>query len=280
MPRGQCFGVLGPNGAGKTTLINMLTGFTKPTSGTAYIEGMDIQFEMNKIYAGIGVCPQHDLLWETLNGREHLLFYGRLKNLQGAPLSQAIEKSLKNVRLFAGGIADKLVSKYSGGMKRRLSVAISLIGDPKVVYMDEPSSGLDPASRKDLWNAVKSAKQDRAIILTTHSMEEAEFLCDRIGIIANGSLQCIGNSKELKAKYGGSYVLTVTTATGEAEEEMRRLVQSISPTMNIVYHISGTQKFEMAKPMEHAKRRMNVLAWGLADTTNAGGCLHQSCQGE
>jgi hypothetical protein len=85
---------------------------------------------------------------------------------------------------------------------------------------------------------------------------------------------------QLKAKYGGSYVLTVTTATGEAEEEMRRLVQSISPTMNIVYHISGTQKFEMAKPMEHAKRRMNVLAWGLADTTNAGGCLHQSCQGE
>uniref|UniRef100_A0A0D9YL55 ABC transporter domain-containing protein n=1 Tax=Oryza glumipatula TaxID=40148 RepID=A0A0D9YL55_9ORYZ len=258
MPRGQCFGVLGPNGAGKTTLINMLTGFTKPTSGTAYIEGMDIQFEMNKIYAGIGVCPQHDLLWETLTGREHLLFYGRLKNLRGAPLSQ-------------------LVSKYSGGMKRRLSVAISLIGDPKVVYMDEPSSGLDPASRKDLWNAVKSAKQDRARILTTHSMEEAEFLCDRIGIIANGSLQCIGNSKELKAKYGGSYVLTVTTATGEAEEEMRRLVQSISPTMNIVYHISGTQKFEMAKQevrisqvfraMEHAKRRMNVLAWGLADTT-------------
>ncbi|XP_052143913.1 ABC transporter A family member 8-like [Oryza glaberrima] len=277
MPRGQCFGVLGPNGAGKTTLINMLTGFTKPTSGTAYIEGMDIQFEMNKIYAGIGVCPQHDLLWETLTGREHLLFYGRLKNLRGAPLSQAIEKSLKSVRLFAGGIADKLVSKYSGGMKRRLSVAISLIGDPKVVYMDEPSSGLDPASRKDLWNAVKSAKQDRTIILTTHSMEEAEFLCDRIGIIANGSLQCIGNSKELKAKYGGSYVLTVTTATGEAEEEMRRLVQSISPTMNIVYHISGTQKFEMAKQevrisqvfraMEHAKRRMNVLAWGLADTT-------------
>jgi ABC-type multidrug transport system ATPase subunit len=137
------------------------------------------------------------LLWETLTGREHLLFYGRLKNLRGAPLSQAIEKSLKSVRLFAGGIADKLVSKYSGGMKRRLSVAISLIGDPKVVYMDEPSSGLDPASRKDLWNAVKSAKQDRAIILTTHSMEEAEFLCDRIGIIANGSLQCIGNSKEV-----------------------------------------------------------------------------------
>uniref|UniRef100_A0A0D9VDM7 ABC transporter domain-containing protein n=1 Tax=Leersia perrieri TaxID=77586 RepID=A0A0D9VDM7_9ORYZ len=276
IPRGQCFGVLGPNGAGKTTLINMLTGFTKPTSGTAYIEGMDIQFEMDKIYAGIGVCPQHDLLWETLTGREHLMFYGRLKNLRGAALAQAVDQSLKSVRLFAGGVADKLLGTYSGGMKRRLSVAISLIGDPKVVYMDEPSSGLDPASRKLLWNAVKSAKQDRAIILTTHSMEEAEALCDRIGIVANGSLQCIGNSKELKAKYGGSYVLTVTTAAGEVEQ-MKRLVQFISPTMQRVYHISGTQKFEMPKQevricevfqaMEHTKSRMTVSAWGLADTT-------------
>lgn len=276
MARGQCFGVLGPNGAGKTTLINMLTGFTKPTSGTAYIEGMDIRLDMDKIYTGIGVCPQHDLLWETLTGREHLLFYGRLKKLKGAQLAQAIKQSLKSVRLFDGGVADKLVAKYSGGMKRRLSVAISLIGDPKVVYMDEPSSGLDPASRKDLWNAVKSAKQNRAIILTTHSMEEAEVLCDRIGIIANGTLQCIGNSQELKTKYGGSYVLTITTA-GEEAEEVERLVRSISPGVSRVYHISGTQKFEMPKQevrisevfhaMENAKSRVTILAWGLADTT-------------
>ncbi|XP_051194420.1 ABC transporter A family member 8 isoform X1 [Lolium perenne] len=277
MARGQCFGVLGPNGAGKTTLINMLTGFTKPTSGTAYIEGMDIRLDMDKIYSGIGVCPQHDLLWETLTGKEHLLFYGRLKKLKGTQLAQAIKQSLKSVRLFEGGVADKLVAKYSGGMKRRLSVAISLIGDPKVVYMDEPSSGLDPASRKDLWNAVKSAKQDRAIILTTHSMEEAEVLCDRIGIIANGTLQCIGNSKELKTKYGGSYVLTITTAAGEEAEEVEKLVQSISPGVSRVYHISGTQKFEMPKQevrisdvfhaMENAKSRVTILAWGLADTT-------------
>ncbi|PAN04686.2 hypothetical protein PAHAL_1G084200 [Panicum hallii] len=167
MSRGQCLGVLGPNGAGKTTLINMLTGFSKPTSGTAYIEGMDIRLEMDRIYTAIGVCPQEDLLWESLTGREHLMFYGRLKKLKGTALAEAIEQSLRSVRLFAGGVADKLVGKYSGGMKRRLSVAISLIGDPKVVYMDEPSSGLDPASRKDLWKAVKSAKQKRTIILTS-----------------------------------------------------------------------------------------------------------------
>ncbi|XP_066329776.1 ABC transporter A family member 8-like [Miscanthus floridulus] len=276
MQRGQCFGILGPNGAGKTSLISMLTGFTKPTSGTAYIDGMDIRLDMNKIYTGIGVCPQFDLLWETLTGREHLMFYGRLKNLRGGALDVAVEHSLKSVRLFDDGIADKRVAKYSGGMKRRLSVAISLIGDPKVVYMDEPSSGLDPASRRALWNAVMSAKENRAIILTTHSMEEAEALCDRIGIMVNGSLQCIGNSKELKAKYGGTYVLTITTAAGE-EEAVEQLVRSLCPVANRVHRISGTQKFEMPKQglrisevfeaMENAKSWLNIAAWGLSDAT-------------
>ncbi|KAF8691503.1 hypothetical protein HU200_040649 [Digitaria exilis] len=276
MQRGQCFGILGPNGAGKTSLISMLTGFTKPTYGTAYINGMDIRSDMGKIYTGIGVCPQFDLLWETLTGREHLLFYGRLKNLRCAALDRAVEQSLKNVRLFDGGVADKRVAEYSGGMKRRLSVAISLIGDPKVVYMDEPSSGLDAASRRALWNAVMSAKQNTAIILTTHSMEEAEALCDRIGIMVNGSLQCIGNSKELKAKYGGTYVLTVTTAAAE-EEVVEQLVRSLCPAANRVYRISGTQKFEMPKQglrisqvfhaMQHAKTWLNISAWGLSDAT-------------
>ncbi|PVH65818.1 hypothetical protein PAHAL_1G084400 [Panicum hallii] len=276
MQRGQCFGILGPNGAGKTSLISMLTGFTKPTSGTAYINGMDIRLDMGKIYTGIGVCPQFDLLWETLTGREHLMFYCRLKNLRCAALDRAVEQSLKSVRLFDGGVADKRVAEYSGGMKRRLSVAISLIGDPKVVYMDEPSSGLDPASRRALWNAVMSAKQNRAIILTTHSMEEAEALCDRIGIMVNGSLQCIGNSKELRAKYGGTYVLTVTTAASE-EEVVEQLVRSLCPAANRVYRISGTQKFEMPKQglrisqvlqvMEHAKSWLNIAAWGLSDAT-------------
>ncbi|CAL5059515.1 unnamed protein product [Urochloa decumbens] len=276
MQRGQCFGILGPNGAGKTSLISMLTGFTKPTSGTAYINGMDIRLDMDKIYTGIGVCPQFDLLWETLTGREHLLFYGRLKNLRCAALDRAVEQSLKSVRLFDGGVADKRVAEYSGGMKRRLSVAISLIGDPKVVYMDEPSSGLDPTSRRALWNAVLSAKQNKAIILTTHSMEEAEALCDRIGIMVNGSLQCIGTSSELKAKYGGTYVLTVTTVAGE-EEMVEQLVRSVCPAANRVYHISGTQKFEMPKQglkisqvfqaMQHAKSWLNISAWGLSDAT-------------
>ncbi|KAK1357752.1 ABC transporter domain-containing protein [Heracleum sosnowskyi] len=276
LPQGECFGMLGPNGAGKTSFINMMIGLIKPTSGTAYVEGLDIRTNMDGIYSNMGVCPQHDLLWNTLTGREHLLFYGRLKNLKGSALTQAVEESLKGVNLFNGGVADKQAGKYSGGMKRRLSVAISLIGDPKVVYMDEPSTGLDPASRNNLWNVVKRAKQNRAIILTTHSMEEAEHLCDRLGIFVDGSLQCIGNPKELKARYGGSYVFTMTTSSNH-EEEVENLVKHLSPSANRIYHISGTQKFELPKQdvriadvfqaVEKAKSKFTVHAWGLADTT-------------
>jgi len=216
------------------------------------------------------------LLWGTLTGREHLLFYGRLKNIKGSALMQAVEESLKSVSLFDGGVADKPAGKYSGGMKRRLSVAISLIGNPKVVYMDEPSTGLDPASRKDLWTVIQRAKQNTAIILTTHSMEEAEFLCDRLGIFVDGGLQCVGNPKELKGRYGGSYVFTMTTSV-EHEEKVERMVKHISPNSKRVYHLAGTQKFEIPKQevmiadvffmVEKVKSKFTVFAWGLADTT-------------
>ncbi|KAM3307861.1 ABC transporter A family member 7 isoform X2 [Capsicum chacoense] len=275
-PRGECFGMLGPNGAGKTTFISMMTGLLEPSSGTAYVEGLNLRTQMNEIYGSMGVCPQHDLLWDTLTGREHLLFYGRLKNLSGAALSEAVEKSLKSFNLSQGGVADKLAKKYSGGMRRRLSVAISLIGDPKVVYMDEPSTGLDPASRKMLWDVVKHAKQDRAIILTTHSMDEAEYLCDRIGIFADGNFQCFGTADELKARYGGSYMFTITTSP-ENGSEVENLVKRLSPNAQKTYHLYGTQKFELPKGevklsdvflmVRQAKARFPVQSWGLADTT-------------
>ncbi|CAA6672741.1 unnamed protein product [Spirodela intermedia] len=266
LPVGECFGMLGPNGAGKTSFINMMIGLTKPTSGNAYIQGFDIETDMNNIYTSMGVCPQHDMLWETLTGREHLLFYGRLKNLKGPALKEAVEESLKSVNLFYGGVGDKQAGKYSGGMKRRLSV----------VYMDEPSTGLDPASRNNLWKVVKEAKRNRAIILTTHSMEEAEVLCDRLCIFVDGSLQCIGNPKQLKGRFGGSYVFTMTTAV-ENESEVERLAAALSPSAAKVYHISGTQRFEIPKQdirvadvfraVEAAKSRISVQAWGIADTT-------------
>ncbi|XP_066370730.1 ABC transporter A family member 7-like [Miscanthus floridulus] len=276
LPYGECLGILGPNGAGKSSFISMMIGFVKPTSGNAFVRGLSIQNDMEKIYSSMGVCPQNDMLWETLTGREHLQFYGQLKGLSGSSLDLAVDESLRSVNLLHGGAPDKQVKKYSGGMRRRLSVAISLIGDAKVVYMDEPSTGLDPASRKSLWSAVKQAKQDRAIILTTHSMEEAETLCDRLCIMVDGSLQCIGTPKELIARYGGYYVLTMTTLP-EFEQEVENLVRKLSPSSRKVYHLSGTQKYELPKQearisdvfmaVESFKKRVEVQAWGLADTT-------------
>ncbi|GJN38711.1 hypothetical protein PR202_gb27778 [Eleusine coracana subsp. coracana] len=249
LANGECLGILGPNGAGKSSFISMMIGFVKPTSGNAFVRGFSIQNDMEKIYNSMGVCPQNDMLWETLTGREHLQFYGRLKSLSGSSLNL-------------------------------------------VVYMDEPSTGLDPASRKSLWNAVKQAKQDRAIILTSnsqttkliicyhalyaHSMEEAEALCDRLCIMVDGSLQCIGRPKELIARYGGYYVLTVTTMW-EYEQEVENLARKLSPSARKVYHLSGTQKYELPKQdvkiadvfraVENFKKRVEVQAWGLADTT-------------
>eukprot|EP00897_Mesotaenium_endlicherianum_P000653 jgi/Mesen1/10589/ME000085S09920 len=276
IPRGQCFGMLGPNGAGKTTSLNMMIGLLQPSSGSATIEGLRLKEDMDLIYSTMGVCPQHDLLWEQLTGREHLLFYGRLKNLKGAQLTQAVEDSLRSVNLASGGAADKRAGQYSGGMKRRLSVAISLIGDPLVVYMDEPSTGLDPASRKSLWAVVRSAARQRAIILTTHSMEEAEALCDRIGIFVDGQFQCLGNPKELTARYGGFYVFTITTPPAQ-EQAAVQLVESLTPNARKIYGLAGTQKFELPinevdvadvfLAVERAKGELQIQAWGVANTT-------------
>ncbi|XP_047331214.1 ABC transporter A family member 12-like [Impatiens glandulifera] len=276
LPRGECFGLLGPNGAGKTSFIQMMIGLTEPTSGDAYIEGMSIRTDMTKVYTSMGVCPQHDLLWESLTGREHLLFYGRLKNLEGSVLTEAVEESLRSVNLFSGGVPDKQAGKYSGGMKRRLSVAIALIGNPKVVYLDEPSTGLDPSSRNALWKVILNAKRNRAIILTTHSMEEAEHLCDRVGIFVDGALQCVGNAKQLKARYGGFYIFTISTLARHDQDVLTMVLQLCHNAVR-TYHLSGTHKFELPKgqvrlaeifeAVEEAKTRFPVQAWGLADTT-------------
>ncbi|GAB4824041.1 hypothetical protein N2152v2_011087 [Parachlorella kessleri] len=277
--RGECFGLLGPNGAGKSTAINMLTGFLEPSAGSAWVEGLDIRNDMSRIYRLMGVCPQHDLLWETLTAREHLLFFGRLKGLQGSELTEAVDAALRSVNLFFGGVGDKRTSAFSGGMKRRLSVAISFMGKPRVVYLDEPSTGLDPASRHNLWDVVKEAKRDRGIILTTHSMEEAGVLCDRLGIFVDGQLVCIGAPRELTARHGGYYVFTITVPS-EPEQEARAqaLVLQLAPGARLTYALAGTRKYELPcsqvslsavfAGMEAATAEgLRVLDWGVANAT-------------
>ena len=272
---GECLGLLGPNGAGKTTCINMLCGFMTPTSGEAYAEGLSILDTMSKIYTIMGVCSQDNHLWESLTAREHLLFYGRLKNIMEADLEAAIEASLRSVKLL--GSIDDQAGTFSGGMKRRLSVAISLIGDPLICYLDEPSTGLDPASRRTLWTAVKEAKKKSAVLLTTHSMEEAEVLCDRLGIFIDGALHCLGPPKSLTERYGGTYNVTTSTEKGASEPPITALVQSLSPEMLMTHSISGTYMYELQahqvslgqvfEAMLGKAEELSIRDWGIANTT-------------
>jgi len=247
---GECFGLLGHNGAGKTTTINMLVGVYPPTSGTAIVDGLSLEKDMPSIYLRMGVCPQHDILWDNLTAYETLLFYGRLKCLKGQELKNAVVKALSAVNLAQK--AHVRVGSFSGGMKRRLSVACSLIGNPKVIYLDEPSTGLDPASRRQLWDVISNAKSSgsSSIVLTTHHLEEAEVLCDRIGIMSAGEMRCIGTAPSLRRRFGRGYTLTVTlsSASTEAADELMRFVTGLLPSARLLgTPMGGTSKFEVMK---------------------------------
>jgi len=204
---GECFSLLGENGAGKTTAISLLTGLYPPTEGTAVIAGHDIKTEMKQGRLMLGVCPQFNVLWETLTVEEHLLFYTRLKGV--AP---SLEKEHTAMWLRQLGLTfakDRLSKDLSGGMKRRVSIGIALVGNPKLVFLDEPTTGLDPASRRHLWTILERARHGRALILTTHSMDEAEVLSNRIGIMAFGAMRCIGTPQHLKSSIGSMYHLKI-----------------------------------------------------------------------
>ncbi|KAE9453803.1 hypothetical protein C3L33_14290, partial [Rhododendron williamsianum] len=204
------FCLLGPNGAGKTTAINCLTGITPVTAGDALIYGCSVRSSvgMSNIRRIIGVCPQFDILWDALSGQDHLHLFASIKGLPPASIKSVAQKSLAEVMLTEA--AKIRAGSYSGGMKRRLSVAIALIGDPKLVILDEPTTGMDPITRRHVWDIIEDAKKGRAIILTTHSMEEADILSDRIGIMAKGRLRCIGTSIRLKSKFGTGFVANIS----------------------------------------------------------------------
>lgn len=185
--KGELFGLLGPNGAGKTTLISMLTGLYRPDAGNAWVAGFDIKNQLDQVQLQMGVCPQFDILWTDLTVEEHLLFYARIKGISPKEEKSMVTQAMKEVYLER--FAKFKVTQLSGGMKRRLSVAISLVGDPKIVYLDEPSTGLDPENRRQLWDILAEIRGSRAVMLTTHSMEEADVLCNRIGIVNDGILR-------------------------------------------------------------------------------------------
>jgi ABC-2 type transport system ATP-binding protein len=194
--KGELFSLLGPNGAGKTTTIRMLCCLLKPTSGTASILGYDIAKEPFKVKELIGVSPQDTILSERLNCWENLALIGKVHGLS----SNEVEKRSKEL-LETMGLMERSkdrVRKLSGGMKRRLSIAMALVSDPQVLFLDEPTLGLDPQARRTIWEYIATLKGKKTILLTTHYMEEADSLSDRIGIIDEGRVVALGTSQELK----------------------------------------------------------------------------------
>ena len=206
---GELLGLLGENGAGKTTTINMLVGTLTPTSGSASVAGCDVESDIDGAHIRTGICPQHDVLWDTMTVKEHLQFYSAMKGVSSEQVGRHVDASLRDVGLE--NISGRYAGQLSGGMKRRLSIAIAMSGDSEVVFLDEPTTGLDPASRRAIWKIIQRAKRrkGRAIIMTTHLMDEAENLCSRIGIMTQGRLRCLGEQQRLKRIYGGGYKVTV-----------------------------------------------------------------------
>jgi len=207
---GEIFGLLGPNGAGKTTTISILCCMIKPTSGEAYVNGYDILKHPNEVRKSIGIVFQEPAIDDRLTGRENMEIHAMLYNVPRKIMKQRIDEALELVELTDR--ADHLVRTYSGGMRRRLEIARGLIHRPKVLFLDEPSLGLDPQTRERIWDYIEgmAERENMTIILTTHYMEEADRLCDRVAIIDFGKIKVEGSPSELKNSLGGD-VITVKT---------------------------------------------------------------------
>ncbi|KAA0056173.1 ABC transporter A family member 1 isoform X7 [Cucumis melo var. makuwa] len=259
----QILALLGHNGAGKSTTISMLVGLFPPTAGDALVLGKNIITDMEEIRKGLGVCPQNDILFPELTVREHLEIFATLKGVKEDFLERTVVDMVNEV-----GLADKIntpVNALSGGMKRKLSLGIALIGDSKVIVLDEPTSGMDPYSMRLTWQLIKKIKKGRIILLTTHSMDEADELGDRIAIMANGSLKCCGSSLFLKHQYGVGYTLTLVksapTVSVAADIIYRHIpsavcVSEVGTEVSFKLPISSSSSFEsMFREIENYMRR-------------------------
>uniref|UniRef100_A0A8D3BI65 P-type phospholipid transporter n=1 Tax=Scophthalmus maximus TaxID=52904 RepID=A0A8D3BI65_SCOMX len=218
IPRGECFGLLGVNGAGKTSTFRMLTGDTPITFGEASLNHHSVVTEMEQVHQLMGYCPQFDAISDLLTGQEHLELYARLRGIQEDSVTKVAQWGVKKLGLTQ--YAEREAGGYSGGNKRKLSTAISLIGAPPVIFLDEPTTGMDPKAKRFLWNCIVSVtKEGRAVVLTSHSMEECEALCTRMAIMVNGRFQCLGSVQHLKNRFGDGYTIVLRLADTKSDTD-------------------------------------------------------------
>ncbi len=232
---GEVFGLLGPNGAGKTTTMSMLSTMLKPTSGKASVNGFDIRTNEDDVRKSIGIVFQDQSLDEELTAYENMDFHGRLYRIPKTTRQKKIAELLKLVEL--DDKKDNLVKTYSGGMRRRLEIARGLLHEPKVLFLDEPTLGLDPQTRNHLWDYISKLNQEKGItiILTTHYMEEADKLCHRIAIIDKGQIIAMDTSEKLKNDIGGD----VITIVSSERDNLYSAIKSLPAIKNIELHDSS-----------------------------------------
>jgi len=227
---GEIFSLLGPNGAGKTTTISMLSTLYTPTSGDAIIGGHSVTKDPMAVRQVIGVVPQDIALYEDLTAQENLVFWGQMYGLSGKPLTARVDEVLEQI-----GLTDKAknrVKTYSGGMKRRVNIGVGLLHKPRLLFMDEPTVGIDPQSRRAILDTVKDLnRQGMTLLYTTHYMEEAQELSDRVGIIDHGELIALGTQKELTQQVGESETLILHIGENDDPEALATSLKGIKDVL-------------------------------------------------
>uniref|UniRef100_A0A2K5DK59 ATP-binding cassette sub-family A member 2 n=1 Tax=Aotus nancymaae TaxID=37293 RepID=A0A2K5DK59_AOTNA len=296
----QVVSFLGHNGAGKTTTMSILTGLFPPTSGSATIYGHDIRTEMDEIRKNLGMCPQHNVLFDRLTVEEHLWFYSRLKSMAQEEIRREMDKMIEDLEL--SNKRHSLVQTLSGGMKRKLSVAIAFVGGSRAIILDEPTAGVDPYARRAIWDLILKYKPGRTILLSTHHMDEADLLGDRIAIISHGKLKCCGSPLFLKGTYGDGYRLTLVKRPAEpgappepglassppgraqlsscSEPQVSQfirthvasclLVSDTSTELSYILPSEAAKKGAFERLFQHLERSLDTLhlsSFGLMDTT-------------
>jgi ABC-2 type transport system ATP-binding protein len=254
--RGEIFGFLGPNGAGKTTTINMLTTLILPTSGTARVAGFDVVREAAQVRRRIGLVPQEVVLEGDLTARQNLLFHGMLYGMSRSEVEAKIPELLELVELKER--ADSKVKTFSGGMKRRLELVKVLLHEPEVIFLDEPTIGLDPQTRRKIWEYIQILNRDRGvtIFLTTHYMEEADYLCDRICIIDHGRILDIDAPERLKDKIGEGDIIEMEVS-GNGEKFAEALAKECGCQIK---KVEGSRITLSARRGEYALKEIFLLA--------------------
>jgi len=277
VPHGECFGLLGQNGAGKTTTFRILTGDEASSSGNAYVDRYDIASDLAKVRQRIGYCPQFDALIDLMTGREILTMYSRLRGVPEENIQYLVERLSRN--LGVEQYIDKLSKTYSGGNKRKLSTAIALAGDPPLIFLDEPSSGMDPVARRNLWDSLSRFIADgKSIVITSHSMEECEALCTRLAIMVNGQFKCLGSPQHLKTKFGEGYTLIARVGGSDPDtSSLKSYIKDTFPGSILKDEHLGYMHYQLKAEsktwanlfgvMERAKVKYNIEDYSISQTT-------------